>query len=51
MIENKSIFIALLAVNYGQAVRKYSNELMNIGADAAARWSQLRLDSDVIWGN
>jgi hypothetical protein len=24
---------------------------MNIGADAAARWSQLRLDSDVIWGN
>jgi hypothetical protein len=23
------------AVNYGQAVRKYSNEFMNIGVDAA----------------
>jgi hypothetical protein len=23
-------------VNYGQAVRKYSNEFMNIGVDAAA---------------
>jgi hypothetical protein len=31
-------FLLLLvsAVNYGQAVRKYSNEFMNIGVDAAA---------------
>jgi endonuclease IV len=30
-------FIAFgFAVNYGQAVRKYSNEFMNIGVDAAA---------------
>jgi hypothetical protein len=37
-IENKSIFLLLLVctVNYGQAVRKYSNEFMNIGVDAAA---------------
>jgi uncharacterized membrane protein len=37
-IENKSILLLLLvsAVNYGQAVRKYSNEFMNIGVDAAA---------------
>jgi hypothetical protein len=30
-------FIAFgFTVNYGQAVRKYSNEFMNIGVDAAA---------------
>jgi hypothetical protein len=28
--------LLVCTVNYGQAVRKYSNEFMNIGVDAAA---------------
>jgi hypothetical protein len=37
-IEKNQFFLLLLVctVNYGQAVRKYSNEFMNIGVDAAA---------------
>ncbi len=30
------LFLLVCGVNYGQAVRKYSNEFMNIGVDAAA---------------
>ena len=30
------LFLLISAVNYSQAVRKYSNEFMNIGVDAAA---------------
>lgn len=30
------LFLLVCTVNYGQAVRKYSNEFMNIGVDAAA---------------
>jgi Type IX secretion system protein PorV len=29
-------FIAFTSISYGQAIRKYSNEFMNIGVDAAA---------------
>jgi hypothetical protein len=37
-LKKNQFFLILLvcAVNYGQAVRKYSNEFMNIGVDAAA---------------
>jgi hypothetical protein len=28
--------LLLISLNYGQTVRKYSNEFMNIGVDAAA---------------
>jgi uncharacterized membrane protein len=37
-IEKVQFFILLLicSLNYGQTVRKYSNEFMNIGVDAAA---------------
>jgi hypothetical protein len=30
------LLLLVCTVNYGQAVRKYSNEFMNIGVDAAA---------------
>jgi hypothetical protein len=33
---NQFFLLLWFAVNYGQAVRKYSNEFMNIGVDAAA---------------
>jgi endonuclease IV len=33
---NQFFYCCFGFVNYGQAVRKYSNEFMNIGVDAAA---------------
>jgi hypothetical protein len=33
---NQFFLLLLVCTNYGQAVRKYSNEFMNIGVDAAA---------------
>jgi hypothetical protein len=30
--------LLICSLNYGQTVRKYSNEFMNIGVDAAAPW-------------
>lgn len=38
LLKKASLFVLLLAstLNYSQAVRKYSNEFMNIGVDAAA---------------
>jgi hypothetical protein len=45
--------LLVCTVNYGQAVRKYSNEFMNIGVDAAALGMANAVTastSDVNWG-